>query len=207
MRPDAHSPAQTHIRALQRPVAPLTPEERERALARAAEVGAAQAGRELGIAPGTIRVWRSRAAARADNGGRVDTPGDVSGVDPADTWTAAQEALAQFRELMASGKTLEAQRAAISMGVLIDKSRILEERAAIAHERAVVLADDQAKMVVRMVRTALRAFCLPMGDAVTAVLKTLLLQVGEGAEQLTVPPELAEAARAELGIVTTLDAH
>ena len=88
-------------------------------------------------------------------------------MDPADTWTAAQEALTQFRELMASGKTLEAQRAAISMGVLIDKSRILEERAAIAHERAVVLADDQAKMVVRMIRTALRALCLPMGDAVT----------------------------------------
>ena len=203
----SNSPGQTHIRELQRPVAPVTPEERERALARAAAVGAAQAGRELGIAPGTIRVWRSRAAARAEDGGRGDTPGDVSGVDPADTWTAAQEALAQFRELMASGKTLEAQRAAISMGVLIDKSRILEERAAIAHERAVVLADDQAKMVVRMVRTALRAFCLPMGDAVTAVLKTLLVQVGEGAEQLTVPPELAEAARAELGIVTTLDAH
>ena len=134
-------------------------------------------------------------------------PGDVRGVDPADTWTAAQEALAQFRELIAAGKMLEAQRAAISMGVLIDKSRILEERAAIAHARAVVLADDQAKMVVEMIRTALRAFCLPMGDAVTAVLKTLLLQVGEGAEQLTVPPELAEAARAELGIVTTLDAH
>jgi transposase-like protein len=115
------SPAQTHILARQRRVAILTPEERERALARAAEVGAAQAGRELGIAPGTIRVWRSRAAARADNGGRVDMPGDVSGVDPADTWTATQEALAQFRELMASGKMLEAQRAAISMGVLIDK--------------------------------------------------------------------------------------
>ena len=128
-------------------------------------------------------------------------------MDPADTWTAAQEALAQFRELMAAGKTLEAQRVAISVGVLIDKSRILEERAAIVHERAVVLADDQAKLVVEMVRTALRAFCLPMGDAVTAVLKTLLLQVGEGAEQLTVPPALAEAARAELGIVTTLDAH
>ena len=84
-----NSPGQTHILALQRRVAILTPEERERALARAAEVGAAQAGRELGIAPGTIRVWRSRAAARADNGGRVDMPGDVSGVDPADTWTAA----------------------------------------------------------------------------------------------------------------------
>ena len=203
----SNSPGQMHILARQRRVAILTPEERERALARAAEVGAAQAGRELGIAPGTIRVWRSRAAARVDTGGRVDTPGDVSGVAPADTWTAAQEALAQFRELIAAGKMLEAQRAAISMGVLIDKSRILEERAAIAHERAVVLADDQAKMVVRMVRAALRAFGLPMGDAVTAVLKTLLVQVGEGAEQLTVPPELAEAARAELGIVTTLDAH
>ena len=45
-----------------------------------------------------------------------------------------------------------------------------------------------------------------MGEAVTAVLKSLLLQVGEGAEQLTVPSELAEAARAELGVVTTLDA-
>ena len=182
------------------------PEERERALARAAEVGAAQAGRELGIAPGTIRVWRSRAVARADNSGRVDTPGDVSGVDPADTWTAAQEALARFGELMAAGKTLEAQRAAISMGVLIDKSRILEERAAIAHDRAVVLADDQAKMVVRMIRTSLGALRLPMGDAVIAVLKTLLLRVGEGAEQLTVPPELAEAARAELATVTMLAA-
>ena len=59
-------------------------------------------------------------------------PGDGSGVDPADTWTAAEEALAQFREMMAAGQTLEAQRAAISMGVLIDKSRIPEERAAIA---------------------------------------------------------------------------
>jgi hypothetical protein len=128
-------------------------------------------------------------------------------MDAADTWTAAQEALARFRELMAAGKTLEAQRAAISIGVLIDKSRILEERAASAHERAVVLADDQAKMVVWMIRTALGALGLPMGEAVTAVLKTLLLQVGEGTEQLTVPLELAEAARAELGIVTTLDAH
>ena len=68
-------------------------------------------------------------------------------------------------------------------------------------------ADDQAKMVVRMIRTVLRALGLPMGEAVAAVLKTLLLQVSEGAEQLTVPSELAEAARAELGIVTTLDAH
>jgi transposase-like protein len=193
-----NSPGQTHLSALRRTVAPVTPEERERALARAAEVGAAQAGRELDIAPGTIRVWRSRAAARAENGGRLETPGDLSGVDPADTWTAAQEALAQFRELIAAGKTLEAQRAAISLGVLIDKSRILEERAAIAHERAVVLADDQAKMVVQMIRTALRALGLPMGEAVTAVLKSLLLQVGEGSEHLTVPPELAEAARAEL---------
>ena len=87
-----NSPAQKYIPALQHPVAPVTREERERVLARAAEVGAAQAGRELGIAPGTIRVWRPRAAARADNGGRVDTPGYVSGVDPADTWTTAQEA-------------------------------------------------------------------------------------------------------------------
>ena len=38
----------------------------------------------------------------------------------------------------------------------------------------------------------------------SAVLKSLLLQVGEGAEQLTVPSELAEPARAELGVVTTL---
>jgi hypothetical protein len=53
---------------------------------------------------------------------RVDMPGDVSGADAADTWTAAHEALAQFRELMASGKTLETQRAAISMGVLIDRA-------------------------------------------------------------------------------------
>ena len=150
--PMRNSPGHTDILARQHRVAILTPAERERALTRAAEVGAAQAGRELGIAPGTIRVWRSRAAVRAENGGRVDMPGDVSGVDPADTWTAAQEALAQFRELMASGKTLETQRAAISMGVLIDKSRILEERAAMAHERAVVLAADQAKMVVRMIR-------------------------------------------------------
>ena len=198
-----NSPAQRHFRALQGAVAP---EERERAVARAAEVGATQAGRELGIAPGTIRVWRSRADARAEHGGRVDTSGDVSAVDPADTWIAAQEALAQFRELTAAGKTLEAQRAAISMGVLIDKSRILEERAASAHERAVVLADGQAKVVVQMIRTALRALGLPVGEAVTAVLKSLLLQVGEGAEQLTVPLELTEAARAELGIVTTLDA-
>jgi transposase-like protein len=100
-----NSPAQRHLPALRRTVAPVTPEERERALARAAEVGAAQAGRELDIAPGTIRVWRSRAAARADKSRRVATPGDVSGVDPADTWTAAQEALARFRELMAAGTT------------------------------------------------------------------------------------------------------
>ena len=121
-----NSPGQTHLPALRCTVAPVTPEERERALVRAAEVGAAQAGRELGIAPGTIRVWRSRAAARPDSGGGVETPGDVSGVDPADTWTAAQEALAQLRVLIAAGKTLEAQRAAISMGVLIDKSGLIE---------------------------------------------------------------------------------
>ena len=75
-----NSPGHTDILARQHRVAILTPAERERALTRAAEVGAAQAGRELGIAPNDPRVafesgrarrerWPCRHARRRQRGG------------------------------------------------------------------------------------------------------------------------------------------
>jgi hypothetical protein len=52
-------------------------------------------------------------------------------------WAAAKEALAQVRSLLVAGKTADAQRAALTMATLTDKSGVLEEAARREEERLV----------------------------------------------------------------------
>lgn len=169
-----------------------TDAQREAALQRAGEVGAAAAGKELGISPGTIRSWRSRS-------GRVaQVP---SGADPADwaqakrdgaqdTWKAAQQALSKVRELLNADRMGDAQRAAITMAVLIDKSGIMELAAERADEAQARLTEEHGRQIVAVLENVVKDLALPVSPAVRRLLSARLRGATDG--------EAIEDARREI---------
>jgi hypothetical protein len=82
-----------------------------------------------------------------------------------EAWAAAQEALAQVRSLSVAGKTADAQRAALTMAILTDKSGVLEEAARREEERLVRIAEEQAQLLVAVIRVYFGAVGLTLGPA------------------------------------------
>jgi hypothetical protein len=176
------------------------------ALSLADEVGSAEASRRTGVPAATIRSWRHR-------GGEAGPP---KGADPVDwatrkragaegAWAAAQEALAQVRSLLAEGRTADAQRAALTMAILTDKSGVLEEAARRDEERQARLTAAQGALLVEVIRMYLETVGLTLGPAARQTLAHLLRQAKDGAP-LSPPAEAAEA-RAEITrqVVSQLD--
>jgi hypothetical protein len=163
------------------------------ALRVAEEHGAAAAAKRTGVPAATIRSWRHR------SGGA----GPPKGVDPQawaerkragaeEAWAAAQEALAQVRSLLVAGKTADAQRAALTMAILTDKSGVLEEAARREEERQVRIAEGQGQLLVAVIRMYFGAVGLTLGPAARQTLAHLLRQATGGAP-LSQPAEAAEA--------------
>jgi hypothetical protein len=130
----------------------------------AEEHGAAEAAKRTGVPAATIRCWRHRSGAS----------GPPKSVDPQtwaerkragaeEAWAAAQEALAQVRSLLVVGKTADAQRAALTMAILTDKSGVLEEAARREEERQVRIAEGQAQLIAEVVRMYFEAVGLTLG--------------------------------------------
>jgi hypothetical protein len=167
------------------------------ALRLAGEHGAAEAAKLTGVPAATIRCWRHRSGA----------VGPPKSMDPQawaerkragaeEAWAAAQEALAQVRSLLVAGKTADAQRAALTMAILTDKSGVLEEAARREEERLVRIAEEQAQLLVAVIRVYFQAVGLTLGPAARQTLAHLLRQAMDGAP-LSPPAEAAEA-RAEI---------
>jgi hypothetical protein len=163
------------------------------ALRLAEEHGAAEAAERTGVPAATIRSWRHRSGAA----------GPPAGLDPQtwqeqkaqgarQAWQTAQEALAQVRSLLAAGKTADAQRAALTMAILTDKSGVLEEAARREEERQLRLAEGQGRLLVAVIDAYLEAIGLSAGPAARKTLAHLLRQAGAG-EPLSSPAEAAEA--------------
>lgn len=114
-----------------------TPEQRDAAIERAAQVGDEQAAREMGVTRSVLRKWRSRAgkagpragvqpedwAARKEQGAR-------------DAYMAAQETLVAFRKALADEDFKRLRELAIPFGIMVDKSGVLESHADAARLRA-----------------------------------------------------------------------
>ncbi len=153
---------------------------RDRALQRAAGVGAAQAGRELGVPAATIRAWRRRSGeAGAPAGMDSETWGQLKQVGARDAWKAAQQALAEVRRHLAAGKPRDAQAAALSFAILVDKSGVLEAAAAAAQaaesDRRARLDREQAHVLAEVISALLAALGVPL-DPARPIVGTLLRQ-------------------------------
>jgi transposase-like protein len=167
------------------------------ALRLAEEHGAAVAAKRTGVPAATIRSWRHRSGAA----------GPPAGLDPQswqeqkaqgaqEAWATAQEALAQVRLLLAAGKTADAQRAALTMAILTDKSGVLEEAARREEERQIRIAEGQGRLLAEVIRMYFEAVGLKLGPAARQTLAHLLRQAKDGAPLS--PPAEADRARREL---------
>jgi hypothetical protein len=163
------------------------------ALRLAEEHGAAAAAKRTGVPAATIRSWRHRSG-QAGPPKSVDpqTWAERKRAGAEEAWAAAQEALAQVRSLLAAGKTADAQRAALTMAILTDKSGVLEEAARREEERLVRIAEGQAQLLVAVIRAYFEAVGLTLGPAARQTLAHLLRQAKDGAP----PSPSAEAAEA-----------
>lgn len=172
-----------------------------RALQRAAEVGAAQAGRELEIPAATIRGWRRRSGqAGPPTGVDPETWGQLKQVGARDAWKAAQQALGEVRRHLKAGKARDAQAAALSFAILVDKSGVLEAAAAAAvvveSDRRAQIQTDQAQLLAKVVYVFLEALGVPV-DPARPILGALLRQTSAG-ETLVAPPAAVAALRAAI---------
>jgi hypothetical protein len=163
------------------------------ALRLAEEHGAAAAAKRTGVPAATIRSWRHRSgAARPPAGVDMQTWQEQKAQGAWEAWATAQEALAQVRSLLAAGKTADAQRAALTMAILTDKSGVLEEAARREEERQVRIAEGQGQLLVAVIRMYFGAVGLTLGPAARQTLAHLLRQATGGAP-LSQPAEAAEA--------------
>jgi hypothetical protein len=97
---------------------------------------------------------------------------------------------------LAQGKTVDAQRAALTMAILTDKSGAVEETARREEERQVRIAEGQGKRIAELIRMYFETVGLTLGPAARKSLAQLLRQATDGAP-LSPPAEAAEA-RAEI---------
>jgi hypothetical protein len=131
------------------------------ALRLAEEHGAAEAAKRTGVSAATIRSWRHRSGAAGPLAGMdSQTWQEQKAHGAREAWATAQEALAQVRSLLAAGKTADAQRAALTMAILTDKSGVLEEAARRQEERQLRLAEAQGQLSVAVIDAYLEAIGL-----------------------------------------------
>lgn len=148
-----------------------SPELRERALARAEEVGPTKAADELGVPVATVTSWRSRARASAARDRRiaeeqaavdaglgvpVNPDDDIDGFleQAHGHWLRAMAlSLRKADELTAAGKGRDARELRVAAGVCWDKARMIAaDRPAIVAEVSAVRAHVLARVLVDVLR-------------------------------------------------------
>jgi transposase-like protein len=194
---------------------------RRRAVARAGQVGDAQAAEEFGLAGApTIRSWRRRVKAEpppdpspAVHGATASETGAAGESEPETVppvnvsrldgmrraLAAAREVEAQAVEqtavLLAAGNAGEARNAAAAGGIWSDKSLALEREIVKAEGEAEAertrLQDDRLALWGELMRATFAAVDLPVP---VAVMRELAARAVAGAD-LEVPPEIAAADR------------
>jgi hypothetical protein len=102
--------------------------------------------------------------------------------------------LGKVRELIDAGKHGDAQRAALTAAILIDKSGVLESAWQTAEDRHARLEHAAAEQLVAVLRVLFDAIEVPL-SCVRSLLAELLRQADAG-EAITPSSELASAARA-----------
>lgn len=179
-----------------RPVA-TDPQRKAEIMQRAAVVGAAQAAREFGGNAGTIRGWLSRAGvAGLPSGARSGNWRDDTEQQASDASDAAREAIARTRKELREGTAHRAQASAITAGIMVDKLALLEQRLQSHEDRRGRLGEDQARMLVDVIRAAFEAIGVPQTDSVRAVIAEALRSAG--GDVIVISPDTSEKAQEEV---------
>ena len=100
-----------------------------------------------------------------------------------------------MRSLSAQGKTVDAQRAALTMAILTDKSGAIRETARREEDGLVRIAEGQAQRLVAVIDRYFEALGLTLQPAARQTLAHLLRQATDGAPPS--PPADAEGAKRE----------
>jgi hypothetical protein len=100
------------------------------------------------------------------------------------------------RSLLAQGKTVDAQRAALTMAILTDKSGAVEETARREEDGLVRIAERQAQLLVAVIDRYFEALGLTLQPAARQTLAHPLRQATDGAPLS--PPAEAEGAKREI---------
>ena len=118
--------------------------------------GAAKAARLTGIPGGTLRRWRmERGESGPPSGVAIDDWATQKERGAREAWKTAMVALRKVRPLLAAGKAGDAQKAALTAAILIDKSQLLQTNAAAARthvrdgepsDAAIHVPDDTARL-------------------------------------------------------------
>jgi len=162
-------------------------------LKRSEEVGPATAAREAGIAPGTLRTWRKRAA-DAPEPAPVPTPEQEFGSRAERLRAAADKARAassraldQADSLLARGLASEARNASVVSGVHAERAQELESAARIEEAHSVELSQASGRLVLDLIERAFGDVGLP---APTELVRALL-----GRWPAEVEPEAVDRAK------------
>jgi hypothetical protein len=144
---------------------------KDEALRLAEEVGTAEAGRRLGIPPGTIRSWRHHTGkvTQAPSGADPDEWQQVKRQAAEHSFGTAMKALRRCNELLEMGRMADAQKTALSMAILVDKSGVLEMAARQLDDRQAALSEQQARQVVDLIGAVLDDLGVPIGQAARRV--------------------------------------
>jgi hypothetical protein len=162
-------------------------------MARAEEVGAAQASRETGVPAATLRAWRSRS--RTPQTAKPAATVAASPVDGLDGYEirllerakrAVELGVKRLEELIPQAKGV--QSVAISSGILIDKVAHLNQTIADAQERQTRIAERDATKIIAAIEHYFAALELPFSPASKRLWATLLRQLAHGEPMGVRPP-------------------
>jgi hypothetical protein len=197
------------------PRRPVKPKRRAEAVALAREHGAAEAARQLGLPPSTIRSWMHRAgvvsearsvASASPAQEPMETPEDTAA--PGDVlakaehraaaaWSVASRALERAAEAVAAGDGKGARDMAVVVGILTDKAARIEEGIGALRERESRIDQAQAERLGEIIRLAIVAIVGSDSRPVREVIRELIVQ-GQSGGPLAASPELAERAREDV---------
>lgn len=181
---------------------PVDVARRRAVVERAGEIGDARAALEANVAVSTVRSWRKRLADGAVDGevvaGEVvpsEVPGGVNVEQLLRTAHAARKVveLAIGRLEVAIETARNPRDLSIAVGVLIDKSRELDETVLALQEREARMSEARAQQIASLIRFVFEQAGLP----VPGPMLRYLLELGPGVE-LHLPDGMAEAFRAEV---------
>ena len=170
------------------------PATKAEALRIAAEHGAAEASRQIGVPASTIRMWKARGVGAAKVTDLAEVSTDEVRRRIRELEKTADLGIAELQSAMKGSRS--PQSVAISVGVCLTKASELAAAVRELEDREVRLEQGQAQRLVEVVRLFLAELGVPPTDSIKAFMADLF--AGRMTASSLPHPDLAQAARTDL---------